>query len=422
MQLGKTETRIYKFLLCLYVFSLTFFDKAIFFGYDSPYLYVGSIIFLAAIVFRKDVGIVLPKAVFFWLLFLATILLYSFSAISQEKILSNAARLALTIVISLSIYNLLRSYQYSITDTLKFYVTFSVLLSIFAVFQFVEFNFFRTFRLYLPPTNLTFTESGGPGAVAGGVVIFRATGTFAEPSWLAYYLIPAFMLAIVRYLETARLTNLILTLVIFVGMLSTLSVTALILSTIATTILIFTKFLWPLLRLKLLPRRFLSTCLLGITVLSVIFLGWNYGLEANEYLTNRLETLVQELDPSAAIRYSTIKEALALFKLSPLLGIGAGNYPFAASRFLGVPADISIDSGFFLILAEMGLIGLVTFSLVLWQSFRPILKINSSLKERLFWLLLSQVLLLISYNWWYHPLLWLHLTLPLVLRNRLQTK
>jgi len=421
--LGQSEIRIFKFLLGLHIFSLAFFDQAIFFGYDAPYIYTGLIIFVAVIVLRRNAGIVLPKAVFFWSLFLVAILLSSFVASSQEKILSNAIRFVSVMVISLGVYNLLKLYQHSVMDALKFYVVLSVLLSIFGVLQFIEFNCFHTFRLYLPATNLTFIASGGPGAVTGnGVVIFRATGTFAEPSWLGYYLVPALLLTIIRYLQTGRLTNLILTLVVFVGLLSTFSFTALILSAIAIIILISTKLLWPLLYLKLPRRRFLFACLLGATVLSIGFLGWNYVPKANEYLTTRWQTLTQALDPSAAMRISTVKQALALFGRSPLLGIGAGNYPFAASLFLGAPTDVSIDSGFLLILVETGLIGLVAFGLILWQSFRASLKNDSTLREQLFWLLLSHVLLLVPYNWWYHPLLWFHLTVALVVQKEAQAE
>ena len=180
MQLGRAEIHIYKLLLGLYVFSLAFFDKAIFFGYDSPYLYVGAISILAVVVLRRRIGIVLPNAVIFWLLFFIALLLSSFFAISYEKILSNAVRLVSIIVISVGIYNLLRSYRYGIKDTLNFYLSLSFLLSIFGMLQFIEFNFFHTFNLYFPPTNLQFAASGGPGAIAGPLAIFRATGTFAE--------------------------------------------------------------------------------------------------------------------------------------------------------------------------------------------------------------------------------------------------
>lgn len=419
MQLGRAEIHIYKLLLGLYVFSLAFFDKAIFFGYDSPYLYVGAISILAVVVLRRRIGIVLPNAVIFWLLFFIALLLSSFFAISYEKILSNAVRLVSIMVISVGIYNLLRSYKYGIKDTLNFYLALSFLLSIFGMLQFIEFNYFHTFNLYLPPTNLQFAASGGPGAIAGPLAIFRATGTFAEPSWLAFYLAPALILSITRYMQTSRITNLILILTILGGLISTLSLAGLILTSFIILNIFFIKFLFLLLHLKLFPSHFIRFACLGIIILLILPLVGNFIPNADNYLKTRVDEVTHGLDPSSEIRISTANHAVLLFERSPLLGIGAGNYPFAASLFLGEPADVSINSGFLLILAEMGIIGFVTFGLVLWKSFRPILRISSPLSEQLLWLVLCDSLLLISYNWWYHPLLWLHLTIPLAINNEL---
>jgi hypothetical protein len=418
MQLGLAEIQTNKLLLGLYVFSLAFFDKAIFFGYDSPCVYVGMICVLA-VVFSKKTGIVLPNAVIFWLLFLFAILLSSYLAISYDKILSSTARLISIIIISVGIYNILRSYRYSIKDTLNFYLALSILLSIVGMLQFIEFNIFHTFNLYFPPTNLQFVASGGPGALTGPLAIFRATGTFAEPSWLAYYLIPALILSITRYMQTSIITNLTSALIILGGLISTLSVAGLILFVFIILILFFIKILFVLLHMRLFPSHFIRLACFGIIMILIVNITGFLMPISESYINNRIDEITYGLDPSSNVRISTANQAVLLFELSPILGIGAGNYPFAASLFLGDPADVSINSGFLLILAETGIIGFVAFGLVLWRSFRPILRISSPLGEQLIWLLLCDSLLLISYNWWYHPLLWLHLTIPLAINNEL---
>jgi len=414
MRIDHAEMQICRLILGLYVLSLAFFDKAVFLSHDSPYLYLGGICLFAVLLFRKNGVILFPKAAFFWLFFLIILLLSSFSAVSYEKILSNSILLLSIIVISIIIYNLLRLYRTSLIDALDFYLLLSFLLSIFAILQFIEFNFFHTFNLYLPPTNQQFILSGGPGAVVGALEIFRATGTFAEPSWLAFYLVPALILALNRYLYDGNSKSLMLALFIFLGLLCTLSFIGFIFSGVSILLLFFNKVLFPMFRFKLSVTPTLRLAFLGIILIIALQLVVNYAPVADNYIKSRLDNIVLGQDSSSEIRMNTVNQAFNLFKHNPLFGIGAGNYQFAAESFLGEPAeDVSINSGFLLILAEMGILGFIAYSLILWQSLRPTLEPISPLRDQLFWLLITDVILMIGYNWWFHPLLWFHLTIPL---------
>lgn len=414
MRIEHAEMQICRFLLGLYVLSLAFFDKAVFSSHDSPYLYVGIICLFAVLIFRKNGVILFPKAAFFWLFFLIALLLSSFSAISYEKILSNSMLFLLIIAISIIIYNLLRLYRQSLIDALDFYLLLSFLLSILAILQFIEFNFLHTFNLYLPPTNQQFILSGGPGAVVGGLEIFRATGTFAEPSWLAFYLVPALILALNRYLYDGNSKSIILALFIFLGLLCTLSFIGFIFSGVSILLLFFKKILYPIFCFKFSILPALRLAFLGIIMILVLQLVVNYAPVADNYIKSRLDNIALGQDSSSEIRMNTVNQAFNLFKHNPLFGIGAGNYQFAAESFLWEPAeDVSINSGFLLILAEMGILGFLAYGLILWQSLRPTLEIISPFRDQLFWLLITDVLLMIGYNWWFHPLLWFHLTIPL---------
>lgn len=418
MQLGHVETNICKILLALYVFSLAFFDKSIFLGYDAPHLYLGLICIFSVAILRKDAGIVLPDAAFFWILFLIALLLSSFFAFSFERVLSNAARLISMIAISIAVYNLLRSYRGAVQDGLRFYLALSVLLAILGILQFIEFNRFQTFNLYLPATNLQFIASGGPGAVAGSLSIFRATGTFAEPSWLAFFLVPASILSIIRYLQNSVIRNLIFILILFGGLISTLSLVGLILFGFAILIIISIKTAVLLLSLKVNTHSFRRFVYLVLIISSVIFGTSNYISNADDYVKARLNEIAHGQDPSSELRMATANQAMLLFERSPFIGVGAGNYPFAASSFLGGAADVSINSGFLLILAEMGIIGFMAFCLILWRSFSSVLPLRSPISEQLLWLLVCDTVLLIAFNWWYHPLFWLHLTIPLAIDDK----
>jgi len=183
-------------------------------------------------------------------------------------------------------------------------------------------------------------------------------------------------------------------------------------------IIFFIKILFILLSMKVNPHSFRRFAYLVIIILSVIFGAENYATTADDYVETRLNEMTQGQDPSSEMRMTTANQAILLFERSPFIGVGAGNYPFAASSFLGGPADVSINSGFLLILAEMGMIGFVTFGLILWRSFCPILRVISPISEQLLWLLVCDTLLLIAFNWWYHPLLWLHLTIPLAIDDK----
>ena len=414
MRIEQAEMHILKLLLGTYIFSLAFFDKAVFFGYDSPYMYAGAICFFAILLFRRIEGILFPKAAFFWILFLISLLLSSFSAISYEKILSNSMLLLIAIMNSIIVYNLLRSYRESLTWALNFFLLLSFILSILSILQFIEFNFFHTFNLYLRPTNQQFILSGGPGVVVGGLEIFRATGTFAEPSWLAFYLVPAFALSLNRYLNDGKSANLILTSFIFIGLFCTLSFIGFIFLTIIILLLFLKKVLFPLSSFKLYISPTLRFAFLGIIMVLLLQLVSIYAPVTDSYINTRLNNVALGQDSSSEIRMNTANQAFELLKQNPLFGIGAGNYQFAAKSFLGQRAkDVSIDSGYLLIMAEMGIIGLLAFCLVLWQSFHSILESISPLQNQLIWLLLTDALLLIVYNWWFHPLFWLHLTIPL---------
>ena len=91
---------------------------------------------------------------------------------------------------------------------------------------------------------------------------------------------------------------------------------------------------------------------------------------------------------------------------------------------LGGSIDISINSGYLLILAELGLIGILAFIMILIYDYIITLNIRHDLelRDQLIWLLLSHVLLLISYNWWYHFLLWFHLVIPIAAQKNSDKK
>jgi len=419
MKLVSNKINTPKILLGLYIFSLAFFDKAIVCGYDSPYIYVGLLIFVSLILFRKH--ILIPKQAFMWLLFLIVLLMSSITSFSQEKILTNSLRYIVMVFISISLYNLMLFYDDNVNDALHFYIMLALFLSILGILQVIEFNFLHSFRLYFPPNNLTFVRSGGPGAVTkSGYIIFRATGTFAEPSWMAYYLFPALVLMIIRYFQRNSFHNLCTVCIIFIGFISAFSFTGIILLSAFILLYIGWKFLYSMFFLRLPNRRFiLSVIFASVMVAILVVIVIEYIPTAKNYLVYCFQEVISGTDASTSMRKDSIRQAIDLFKLHPILGVGIGSYQFAASQLYGKPADVSIDSGYFLILAELGIIGIIAFIGVIWQSIFPTMrmKYDPKLQEQLMWLIVSHILLFISYNWWYHPLFWFHLTIPIACKH-----
>jgi len=410
---------ISKLLLGLYIFSLAFFDKAILFGYDSLTLYVAVLIFL--FILKKSLNILIPRAIFVWLIFLVVLLLSSIAAFSLAKIMTSALRYIAVLICSISLYNLLIYYDDGISDALNYYIILAISLSLLGILQVIEFNFLHSFNLYFPPTNLTFIRSGGPGAVTkSGIVIFRATGTFAEPSWLAYFLFPALTLMIIRFLQHSNMYNLLSAIIIFIGLLCSFSFNSIVILSIMFLLLLFIKLLCPLYFLKMPDKQTILSLLFGIVIVLIVvaFIASCFPV-ARIYLTSRLQEVVSGTDVSASMRKDTAKQALELFKSFPILGVGIGNYQYVSSILLGGPADISINSGYLLILSELGLIGILVFIMILIYEYIITLNIrhNLELRDQLIWLLMSHVLLLISYNWWHHFLLWFHLVIPLAAKK-----
>ena len=144
---------ISKLLLGLYVFSLALFDKAILFGYDSLTLYVAVLIVL--FILKKNLNILIPKAIFVWLIFLVVLLLSSIAAFSLVKIMTNVLRYIAALISSISLYNLLIHYDDGIPDTLNYYIILAIFLSLLRILQVIEFSFLHSFNLYFPLTNLT---------------------------------------------------------------------------------------------------------------------------------------------------------------------------------------------------------------------------------------------------------------------------
>lgn len=410
---------ISKLLLGLYIFSLALFDKAIFFGYDSLTLYVAVLILL--FILKKNLNILIPKAIFVWLIFLVVLLLSSIAAFSLSKIMTNALRYIAVLICSISLYNLLICYDDGISDALNYYIILAIFLSSLGILQVIEFNFLHSFNLYFPPTNLTFIRSGGPGAVTkSGIVIFRATGTFAEPSWLTYFLFPAFTIMIIKFLQHSNIRNLMSAIIIFIGLLCTFSFNGIVILSFMLLLLFFIKLLCPLYILKMPNKQTILSLLFGIVIVLIVvaFITSCFPV-ARIYLTSRLQEVVSGTDASAIMRQDTATQALELFKSFPLIGVGIGNYQYASNILLGGSVDISIDSGYLLILAELGLIGFLAFIMILIYDYIITLNIRHDLelRDQLIWLLLSHVLLLISYNWWYHFLLWFHLVIPLAAKK-----
>ena len=407
------KQKVSKYLIGIYIFSLAFYQKEVFLGYDSPWVYAGLFCLLFSIIFKSDENIYIPKVFFYWFFFMFLIVLSSITSFYPEKVLFTLIRYGVVITISFGLYQLLTIYSEGVKDFLRFQIWLSIILSILAIAQIIEFNLKHSHFLYFPPTNLTYILSGTSGAVVRGLNIYRATGTFAEPSHFAYYLLPVLVLTIVKYFQSKQKKDLLVFLIIAMGWLSTISFSNLLIGIVIIPIFLTNKFIYEKHKLKMI-QLFFGIILFFVIV--IIFIK-NYFPQYFDYILNRSSLIFSKNDPSLIQRLYTIQDAILLFKKNIIFGIGAGNYNITSRLILGKVADVSIDSGFILILVELGLLGFIIFGFIFYISIRSTLKNKSALGEQLYWLLLTQLFILLFSNYWCSPFLWANLAAAFVVNK-----
>jgi O-antigen ligase len=397
-----------RILVLVYVFSLAFFDKAGFFGYDSPWMWVGLACFAWVLTSRGPGAFRVPRAFFLWHLFMIVLLAPAVFSASPEQVLLDVVRFGFLILVCLGLYQVMRRDARGVRRVLDCQLWLGMGLSALGIVQLLEYNLLHSMHLYLPATNLTYIASGGAGAVTGGTVLFRATGTFAEPSWLGYFLIPSLVLGVGRYLRRGGVKRFLICCLIALGLLATGSFSAFLLGGAVTGLLILRNLVAGGNRHRILRSGALPAAVVVVTLCLFVYVP-----QVREYAVRRFSDVSSAEDPSMTQRTDTMHEAVQLFMEHPVWGVGLGNYGVVRAH----ASDVSINSAAFLLLAETGLVGLLLFGAILASS------VVSTFSERtdgafdLRWVLLAHAAMLVVFNWWFHPLLWLNIAAAAALRG-----
>ncbi len=394
--------------MLIYVFSLAFFDKAGVAGYDSPWMWIGLACVIRALLTGGLNTFRLPRTLFLWHLFLIVLILPAVFSIAPEQVLFDVVRFGFLICVCLGLYQLMRRDDRSPGTVLDYQLWMGLGLSVLGLLQLLEYNLLNSMSLYLPATNLTYIAAGSAGAVTGNTMLFRATGTFAEPSWLAYFLIPSLVLGVSRFLRTGGLKRFVVCCLIGLGLLATGSFSGFLLGISVTSLLLVRNLLS-----RSNSRRILRTGAFPAAIAAGALCLFVYVPGIRDYVLQRLSSVVSANDPSMAQRTETMHEALGLFMKNPVFGVGLGNYP----AMLASGVDVSISSSLFLLLAETGMVGLMLFGLIVTSSVVSTYSHRSDDAFDLRWVLIAHAAALFVFNWWSHPLLWLNIAAAAHLRH-----
>lgn len=103
-----------------------------------------------------------------------------------------------------------------------------------------------------------------------GIVIFRATGTLAEPSWLTYLLFPAFTIMIIKFLQHSNIRNLMSAIILFIRLLRSFSFNSIVMLSSMFLLLFFIKLLCSLYILKMPNKQTILSLLFGIVIVLIV--------------------------------------------------------------------------------------------------------------------------------------------------------
>jgi hypothetical protein len=392
--------RITRLSACAYVLSFAFFDKAVLFGYDAPAMWLGFLCLALGVVGLRR--LTLPSGAGIVGFFLLTTLAGVPFAAVPERVVYGVGRFVIVLAGCVGVYQWMQAERDAIGRLVGYQIAGAVGLSVLAVVQAVAFNRYEFFDLHFPASNLTYAVSGNHGAVLADRVVYRATGTVAEPSWLGYLLLPVVAMLAVRWLRHRGGRAFFLLSVGLAGLACTASLSIFAAAALVTVMLVVSSVQN--------VRRAAIRLLLALAVCGVIATVLAVEVpEISSYISDRASAVHGEDDVSAAVRYATLAEAWSLFGTHPVLGVGLGNYAHA----IATPSDVSVDSGYLLLLSETGLLGSAGFAAVIVVAFARLRRNRTDLAACVRWSLVTHIVLLGTFNFWAHPSLWLAITAAL---------
>ena len=241
------------------------------------------------------------------------------------------------------------------------------------------------------------------------VTLGRFSSWGMHPNDYAGLLVIVFLAAHLGLLrDHYRMVSYILAPVLFLGIFASESRTALIALIAAPLLALFIPRLRALVAVRILLIYALVAAALVVTFLAVPSLG--------ESIVERYTTLGQySSEETWAGRWSIWQGSLQVIASNPLLGVGAGNFPYVALDYSVEVAKHAAESGmgsgvahnvFLAVTSELGVIGLILFLGILFFAFRLALPLSqtSALGTGLLLCLLAYVIIGMTMEWQYQKI------------------
>ncbi|MCY0892161.1 MAG: O-antigen ligase family protein [Acidibacillus sp.] len=367
-------------MLCI---SANFFDIQIGIPYLSPPILLSVLLTCISFLRQLRNGRVLAfdKTVSLWIyLIILSMALSSIPTIigglDVTKVFTQMARMSTGIMTAWAVAYSFEKVDLGIKALVTGFSLAGLVSGAIGLMQWIDFNVLHRVPFYITPTVPTYQLAAANGAyTAMGSLVYRISGAYGEPSWFGLYTSLLLMVSLgflfggaIEIGKNLKKLLSISAIVMFLTLIISRSLTGIGLAVIANMI---TAILFiPLRRSRPILHRVLLllivAAVVGGTILYVVF--------THGYLAQRIPKILDLTDPSVVQRLGTFKQAIQLWSYSPFIGIGVGQYSLAEVKYLSNYIDVSIDSGWLLVLAETGLFGFLSYFGFLFYLCRKLFK------------------------------------------------
>ncbi len=230
---------------------------------------------------------------------------------------------------------------------------------------------------------------GIANASINGQLFLRSYATLPHPNVLAGFLLIAMLYLFLLFPALGKKRYLLIGIVVGTfSLLLTLSRVA-ILIWVVYLLILFVIFISQKYKNKILNPKLV----LGTVVMVVMIMLLGYGLQ-NSFLVQRF-SLTRISEESLVQRQDLTKQALTMFTVNPVLGVGLNNFFNNLDTISLKTTQIQpVHNIFLLVLAETGIIGFIFFVYILYKSIASVIK-KSLRKERNYLLMIvSSVIIL----------------------------
>jgi O-antigen ligase len=413
-------------LLYLYATVAPLYSFAIFFGRDTPGLWVIVLmVFLLIYEFVRSGGsFIFDRSFLYLLLLLAVYAAMTLHIFMEEPGGSLLGRTPLqrAVAIDLRLLNVVVAFIVFVhfladapmrvfENVLRIQLIVGAILGLFGVLQYVMFVFFHSTALTaIEPTNEAFALRSNIFTLARAQV-FRAPAIFSEPSFFGFFLIPVTVKAVVAWGQQSfvgsRFLHGILIAIFMFAIIANFSLTAVL--SIFGMLVILAVFL-----IRRSPRKALA-----LLLLVVIFAGVVSVSPIGTAMLERAEQVFALRDLSLLDRMLRVYTGTLVFLDHPFSGVGPGGYAFWYPRMGGIDQNLMATplNVWISFLTDVGIIGILPLLFFLWNVLRRGIQYSGRniLVPVYLWSVVSYLVLMTTLDFWFLELFWFEVAILLAL-------